>query len=250
MEKTIATNFSETGAAMIEVGFNTKELWTSVYPKYYESNGIHATAAIVDVFVRTQPGQESGIGNVQIAFEKWKAYVDAARRDGIKVVAPITGLVSGLGAHGQGPFRGPFGADGRVKPDILAEYERMAEYGDGIALDDPVNFTYWQYPVFQNAIVSLIRWAKDRHLSVIWIVSPGGVKNPVGSAFREQTQKVIDLLASQNALPTDFAVENYLAPGNVPPGYPNPIAPDSNPDTEAGVAVWLAHYLASISPHH
>jgi len=238
IRRQIAAVFADTGPATIEVGFKTHDLWSQVYPQEYERLGVHAETANVDVFV---PG---GITKNPISFSAWKEFVDAARRDGVKTVAPIIGLTSGLGRGGDGPFGGPYGSDGKVRPAIQAEYERMASYGGGISLDDPVNFPYWKFARFRAAIASVLRWAEKHHLDADLIVSPGGAADPSGARFLSDTQHVIAILAGANALPTTFSVENYISPAQPPPsGYVNLIVPDTSSETESGVALWLAHYL-------
>ncbi len=166
----------------------------------------------------------------------FKRFVDEGRAAGLKVVAPFITPNSTISvAH---PFADPWWDRPR----------EMALYGGGVAFDAPPAYFLVQRPpgeiaAYQLFIADALAWAHSHQLYTIMVMSPRFDRG----RFQEDAQAMYRELLRRAALPDAWVVENYdlgsPPSASAPLGFPSfgtPMAPDSNPETQAGVALWFA----------
>jgi len=168
--------------------------------------------------------------------------VDAARSVGIESVAPVTGPNSadepklGNNVFATNPF--------------YALERDEALYGKAIAFDVPPNFflTGGSGPGYQKFIVQAIQWGNAHGLRTTvllspypWPTNPDGnletFRQFTGNTFSSNTQAFVRRLTQENAVPSEWAVDNYedTYPDDAPAMVPETV---QNTTTEVGL--WLA----------
>lgn len=165
----------------------------------------------------------------------WKTWVNTARTNtGVLNIAPITSY-NGLDFNTANNF---------ATSTYWASTREAILYGGGVSFDFPpgfaLHFTTAWYPIFsQNAqtyinfVESQIKWATSEGLRSSVIISPQSNDDSNGGLLAE-TKALVARLTADNALPTQFIVENY---GNTSTEYS---ATDANSLTK------VAEYLATI----
>jgi hypothetical protein len=234
--------FSETGpgeAELGQVGWNYFTLPPSYgyYKEQYIENGLHPSEANVNT-----PSDSAAPGQLEEDEKQWKLYVDAARTVGIESMAPVVGpndpSEPKLGEHvfATNPFY------------ALERYEAL--YGKAMAFDVPPNFflTGGSGPGYEKFIVQAIQWGNAHHLRTTMLLSPypwptnsdGQLETFdqfTGNTFSSDTREFVRRLVEENAVPSEWAVDNYedTYPHDAPAMVPETVR---NTTTEVGL--WLA----------
>ncbi len=254
----IAAAFAGTGPGVVEVsyggGFNPGFWGRSDYQQKVVGKGFRPAAAIVNI--DTSDAQFSTRWSDSVGF---KAFVDAARRDGgVKVLAPITSpnQSGGPGAAGDAA------SVAVIHPWSDAWWDDIraaALYGGGIALDSPPKFyfeglpTTVQQQAYQQFSQEVIAWGHANNLWVSVLVSPYTEQN-----FEAYARRFYDTLRAADRLPSHWAVINYNACGTASgfptacqPGdaaYYSPVGTESTANTQAAAALWYARN-AKVRPY-
>jgi hypothetical protein len=238
----IESVFAGTGPGQAELGQVGADYFTlppsyGYYKAVYIQNGLHPSEANIDT-----PSDTALAGHLQEDLQLWREYVDAARTVGIESVAPIVAPNSSnepkLGDHvfATNPY--------------YALERGEALYGKAIAFDVPPNFflSGGSGPGYQKFIVQAIQWGNEHGLRTTMLLSPypwpsnskgklATFRQFTGNTFAADTQKLVRQLCRQNAIPSEWSVDNYEDP------YPhdNPaVAPETAPNTTTGVGLWIA----------
>ena len=214
-KKTILNTFSSNGIPTIELDLkpNAENYFQDFYTKVFLSSGIVPKEAHVNGFPHDSP------------ILAWKKFVDEGRKVGLKTMSPV-----------YSPNSGQF-KKGKFSAPVWDNLRAAAIYGGGLSIDAPSDFFFIQNKDYQQFTIDEIRWANANHLLSAYIVSPGHS----GKKFFGLTRKLISVLLQQNAIPTEFIVENYDAfPAR---GYPNGVGSERDPNSEAGVALWIMTHV-------
>lgn len=169
----------------------------------------------------------------------FKNLTDASRAVGIATTAPVYSPNGGLA-----PSAIQSGAT--WMSERFLPIRQMALYGGALTIDAPPSYFFNQSPAYQGFCEAQIRWAEANHLRTTVILSP----DDSGSNFLDDAKRFVRALASANAIPTQWAVENYVAIGDYAPGdgvYPNPIGSELKANTVAQVATYLAKTVSVVT---
>lgn len=204
--------FAGTGPAALELGasIDADDYWNNRYVRLYTDLGVRADMASVN-------------GADGLTAPQWRAYVDAGRAHGVKIIAPV--FSPNTGGWKQGNFANPIWNDIKAK----------ALYGGGLTIDAPPYFFFWYAPAYRRFVEDEVRWAKANHLMSTWIISP----DSSGPHFLSDTQKLLKRLKADRATPASFIVENYL-PLPYKPGYLNVVGNDTQLNSVANVGLDVA----------
>ncbi len=162
---------------------------------------------------------------------QWEGMAATAHRLGIRMIVPITAPNDNVGVNEDPAVHPSFGL---MRGVALAM--------GGVAIDAPPGFFLHSNPLavpYRAWMVRWVRWAAGKGLHVFWIVSP----DASGTEFLSDTQAMIAFLASNDALPHTWIVENYdtfttldrvdvLAGGD---GYSHAVGRVSTPAAAGGV---------------
>lgn len=234
--------FAGTGSGEAElgqVGWNYFTLPPSYgyYQAVYIQSGLHPTEANVDTPSDSVPRRQ-----LREALDKWKAYVDAAKTVGIGSMAPIVGP--------NDPSEPKLG-DHVFATNPYYELERdEALYGKAIAFDVPPNFflTGGSGPGYQKFIIQAIQWGNEHGLRTTMLLSPypwptnangepDTFREFTDNTFSHDTELFVARLTRDQAVPSEWAVDNYEDP------YPHDapaVIPETAPNTTSAVGLWLA----------
>jgi hypothetical protein len=238
----IEQSFADTGAGQAELGQVGSNYFT-LPPKYgfyrdvYTKNGLHPAEANIDT-----PSDWVRKSHLKEAVQQWQEYVDAARTVGIETIAPIVGP--------NNPNEPKLG-ENIFATNPFYDLERDESlYGKAIAFDVPPNFFLagGSGPGYQKFIVQAIQWGNEHGLRTTVLLSPypwptNSEGAPVyfrqftGNTFSRDTVEFVNILAAGNAIPSEWAVDNYEDP------YPEDapaMVPDTEPNTTTTVGLWLA----------
>jgi len=240
--RAIERAFTGTGSGEAElgqVGWNYFTLPPSYgyYQSVYIQNGLHPSEANVNT-----PSDSAAPGQLEEDIEQWKEYVDAARTAGIETVAPVVGP--------NDPSEPKLG-DNVFATNPFYELEREeALYGKAMAFDVPPNFflTGGSGPGYDKFIVQAIQWGNAHGLRTTMLLSPypwptnaDGQPDTfaqfTGNTFSRDTEIFVNLLLDEQAVPSEWAVDNYEDP------YPDDapaVVPETAPNTSTEVGLWLA----------
>jgi Ca2+-binding RTX toxin-like protein len=212
----IEQNFAASSGSIAELDYSppgaVASFFSGQFAQEFTRLGFDPTSANVNV--EAVPLNPSG-------YAGWVGFVNAARGSGMATVAPI---------YSPNGIANP----GHWADAAYATLRQMALYGGAIALDTPPDFFFQQSPAYQQFAVDEIKWGLANGLRVSVIVSPGsGDPNLLANA-----QALVAFLTNAGALPTQWDVENYDV--NVPATYPNTIGAETQANTIANVALWLA----------
>ena len=150
----------------------------------------------------------------------------------------------------MGPGPNPFASS-----SFFADVREMALYGGGITVDAPPKQFFNNIPLGANGQGRLeyqaitegeVAWANSVGIRSEWIISP----NTSGVNYNSQTQQLIRTLetnatGSHADIPTEYVVENYGTTASIETN--NPIGSETIPNTEMGVALWLAGYEQGVT---
>jgi hypothetical protein len=221
MRRKIFSVFKGTGPEMLELNETPRpeRLFGSYYQNNYRDLGVVAHIASVN-------------GPNRLSLPQWKAYVHAARADGVRIVAPDFAPNTSQEWH-----------NGQVGLHVWNQSKRRALIGGDLAIDAPPAFflrnTFFRSAhAYQHFIVHEIHWANRHHLPSILILSP----NIAGRRFLSDTQLMIAYLKRHNAIPTHYVVENYF-PLPWPKDFINLVGSENNPNSVTGVALWMTRLI-------
>jgi hypothetical protein len=238
----IESVFTGTGPGQTELGQVGADYFTlppsyGYYQAVYLQNGLYPTEANVDT-----PSDHARQGQLQKDLNLWREYVDAARTVGIETVAPIVGPNNrkepkqGNHVFATNPYY------------ALERYEAL--YGKAIAFDVPPNFflTGGSGRGYQKFVVQAIQWGNEQGLRTTMLLSPypwpynskgkpDHFRQFTNNTFSSDTQTLVSYLSQQQAIPSEWSVDNYEDP------YPHDdpaVAPETVPNTTTAVGLWLA----------
>ena len=240
--KAIEQVFSGTGPGQAElgqVGWNYFTLPPSYgyYQKLYVQNGLRPSEANVNT-----PSDSAPPGQLEADLQQWRQYVDAARSVDIKSVAPIAGP--------NDPDEPKLGENVFATNPYYELQRDEALYGKAIAFDVPPHFflTGGSGPGYEKFIVQAIQWGNAHGLRTTMLLSPypwptNSAGQPVtflqftDNTFTRDTQDFVSRLEEEQAVPSEWAVDNYEDP------YPQDapaVIPESALNTTTEVGLWLA----------
>jgi hypothetical protein len=229
--------FGGTGPGEAElglVGANYFTLPARSYPAYYQyqyvKSGLNPNAANVNVPYKRPSKIRFSRANVRA----WKMWVQAGRSVGITSMAPI---VAPNAAWERGnPIFPPTRREYYDLNSSFYELSRFeALYGRGIAFDSPSHFFLegGSGPGYQKFIEQGIRWGNAHGIRTTVLVSP----YPTRRAFTEDTKNFVSVLLANDAVPSEWAVDDYE---NVHPDDAKAMGPDTLVNTTTEVGLWLA----------
>jgi hypothetical protein len=240
--RAIERTFAGTGSGQAELGQVGANYFT-LSPKYgyykdvYIRHGLHPAEANVNTPHDGVPRKE-----LQKYERRWKKYVDAARTVGIESVAPVVGP-----NDPKEPKRGNHVF--ATKPYYALErYEAL--YGKAMAFDVPPNFflTGGSGRGYQKFIIQAIQWGNEHGLRTTMLLSPypwpdnshgqpDRFRQFTNNTFSRDTQTFVRRLSEAQAVPSEWAVDNYEDP------YPHDVpavVPETVRNTTTEVGLWLA----------
>lgn len=189
----IYDTFRPTGNGIAEFGYSfltNPQFINGQFAAFFTGLGQSPWAAVVnapDNFV-TNPTQTP---------EQWKGMAATARRLGISMIVPVTAPNDNVGIN----------EDPAIHPSF-ALMRSVAQAMGGVAIDAPPAFFLHNNPLavpYRTWMVRWVRWAAGMGLRVFWIISP----DTSGAEFLSDTQTMVAYLASHDALPHTWIVENY-----------------------------------------
>ena len=211
--------FQGTGGGEAELGEFDAAWFERVWAALYARWGFHPRAANVNV---NSGNFDRGVSQEDLA--RFQSFVQRARQRGLATLAPV---VTPNGGHEPLAWGDPFWRLAR----------QMALYGHGIALDTPPAYALGRGNRYVAFVEQEIRWGVSAGLRTTVILSP----HFDGPEFLANTQAFVRRLAGDGALPTEWVVENYdhgrLGEAS---GEGNPVGSESEPNSVAGVALWVA----------
>jgi hypothetical protein len=229
--------FSGTGPGEAELGLvgpNYFTLPAGGYPGYYQNqyveSGLNPNAANVNVPYEPPSAIEFNQANAHA----WKMWVQAGRSVGIGSMAPI--VAPNAAWEAGNPI---FPHTRRQYYDLNSSFYQLSRfealYGGGIALDTPSDFFLagGSGPGYQRFIEQAIQWGNAHGLRTTVLVSPYLKRG----AFTENTKEFVKVLASHNAVPSEWAVDDYE---NLHPNDARAMGPDTLVNTTSEVGLWLA----------
>jgi hypothetical protein len=232
----IESVFSTSGPGEAELGYVGASYFTlpaKSYPDYYRyqyvRSGLNPNAANIDV-----PDRPSAIRFDRANVQAWKLWVEAGRSVGIASMAPIVAPNAAWKPHNRKfpPTRREY-YDWNSSFYALPRFEAL--YGGGIAFDTPPNFFLGggSGPGYRHFIEQAIQWG-DRHgIRTTELISP----YPTRRYFSRDTREFVSTLLAHNAVPTEWAVDDYE---NTDPNNARAMGPETRPNTTTAVALWLA----------
>ena len=146
------------------------------------------------------------------------ATVTAARAHSITSIAPIFS-----------PNAGNLPLTSFSTDSTYAAIRAAAILGGGLTLDAPPAYFVQRGVDYQSFIYQEIQWAHQNGLRVTVIISPYNDD----ATFTSDTQNYVKTLEANNAIPSEWVVENYG-------GSALSIGSASNPNSLAGNALWVA----------
>ncbi len=229
--------FSASGPGEAELGLVGWKYFTlpaMSYPGYYRyqyvNSGLSPNAANVNVPDRPPSAIKFDRKNVRA----WEQWVRAGSSAGIASMAPVVAPNARWkrGSRIFPPTRREY-YDLRSTFYDLARFE--ASYGGGIALDSPPSFFLagGSGRGYQGFIEQAIRWGDTQGLRTTVLVSPYFDRR----TFTEDTQRFVRVLLAHDAVPTEWAVNDYE---NTDPNDARAMGPDTRANTTTAVGLWLA----------
>jgi len=238
----IESVFAGTGPGQAELGQVGANYFTlppsyGYYQAVYIQNGLHPSEANIDT-----PSDNAPPGQLQTDLQLWQEYVDAARSVGIETVAPIVGP--------NDPSEPKLGDHVFATNPFYALQRGEALYGRAMAFDVPPNFflTGGSGPGYQKFIVQAIQWGNEHGLRTTMLLSPypwpsnskgklDTFRQFTGNTFSSDTQTFVSQLTQQQAIPSEWSVDNYE---DTYPHDDPAVAPETVRNTTTAVGLWVA----------
>jgi hypothetical protein len=216
-QREILTNFQNLPVAL-ELGFKEGgDAWARHLKTGYLSLGIKPTFVAANAFD----------GNNHPTPEQWRAFSDALRAAGL----PAATLILPTFEYANfGPNLATLSAN---TVNRRRDFQAIIRAAGGLVLDSPPGYAFQREPAYRDWILDAIHWARKRRLTVVWITSP----HVFHDRFRADTDKFLDFLTRQGALPSIIVVENY--DGGHPEHYENVVGCEALPQSTVGVAYHL-----------
>ena len=248
--------WNSTGPQSLELGYSGNSAWASDYT----SNFLPAGVVAGEISANVPTTDSNGYASSTDAFATlpasnitgWEDYVNAFRDLSVGAVnsiypvyAPNMNVKDSSRVTIQAWTEGPFATS-----SFFADVREMALYGGGISVDAPPQQFFHNIPAgangqghaeYQAITEGEIAWANANNLHSIWIISP----NTSGTNYNAISQQLVRTLetnatGSQADIPSEYVVENYGTSSSIET-Y-NPIGSEDQPNTQMGVALWLAGY--------
>jgi hypothetical protein len=236
--------FTGTGPGEAELGQVGANYFTlppsyGYYQAQFIQNGLTPSEANVNT-----PSDSAAPGQLKEDEEQWKQYVDAARTAGIESVAPVVGP--------NNPSEPKLGENVFATNPFYALERYEALYGKAIAFDVPPNFflTGGSGPGYEKFIVQAIQWGNAHGLRTTMLLSPypwptnaagqlDTFSEFTGNTFSRNTREFVRRLLQENAIPSEWAVDNYedTYPHDAPA-----MVPETTRNTTTEVGLWLARH--------
>ena len=128
---------------------------------------------------------------------QWEGMAATAHKLGIRMIVPVTAPNDNVGVADDPAVHSNFGL-----------MRAVAQAMGGVAIDAPPAYFLHNSLLavpYRTWMVRWVRWAASNGLQVFWIVSP----DTSGTEFLSDTQTMVAYLASHDALPHTWIVENY-----------------------------------------
>lgn len=231
--------FSASGAGEAELGLSGWNYFTlpaKSYPGYYQYQYVNSGLVPSDANVNVPDRPPSAIKFSRQNVRAWKLWLRAAGSAGINSMAPVVAPNAKWkrGSRIFPPTRREY-YDLRSAFYDLTRFEALS--GRGIALDSPPSFFLagGSGPGYQRFVEQAIRWGDANGIRTTVLVSPY-FDQPT---FAEDTKKLVAALLAHDAVPTEWAVDDYE---NTDPSDANAMGPDTRPNTTTAVGLWLANH--------
>ncbi len=212
----IASGMANTGPGEAETGLQPTSLetawWGTNYKAYWSDRGLQPTEDNTMVYYTTPTW-----------FTDFLAYVDEGKKWGVSSFAPIYSPNCACGVYGS--------LDSFATDPAYAMLRAAALYGGALAIDAPPAYFFWRGSAYQKFTYQEIQWAQQNNLRSTVIISPYSD----GSRFLSDAQTYVGMFVSNNAIPSEWVVENYdpAQPASV-------IGSELTPNSMANVALWVA----------
>lgn len=250
------------GPQSLELGWEADGVgWQNAYTTNYLPEGVVAD----EVSANISTTDANGFASDTDAFATipasnisgWTVYVDGFRNLSNGAISSIYPVYSpnlkGKDSSGNAVdawLEGGAGPNPFATGSFFTDVREMAMYGGGITIDTPPQQFFHNIPAgtdglgqehYQAIAEGEVAWANANNLHSIWIISP----NTSGANYNTITQQMIRALetnatGSQANIPSEYSVENYGTTASIENN--NPIGSESSPNSELGVALWLAGY--------
>jgi hypothetical protein len=226
--------FGGTGPGEAELGWVGSNYFTlpgsyHYYQYQYVNSGLNPNSANVNVPYRPPSAIHLTPANIRA----WKMWTQAGKSVGIESMAPI--VAPNITWEAGNPIFPPKRAeyyDINSRFYALSRFE--ASYGGAIAFDTPSKFFLagGSGRGYQSFIEQAIRWGNAQGLRTTVLVSPYSGHD----GFSEDTAKFVRVLTLHNAVPSEWAVDDYE---NTNPNDAKAMGPDTVANTTTNVALWL-----------
>jgi hypothetical protein len=250
------------GAQSLELGWEADGTgWQNAYTQNYLPEGVVADEVSANVSTTDANGYASdtdAFATIPASdISGWTVYVDGFRalsNGAINNIYPVYAPnLKGKDANGNAVdawLEGGTGPNPFATGSFFADVREMATYGGGITVDTPPQQFFHNIPAgtdglgqehYQAIAEGEVAWANANNLHSIWIISP----STSGTNYNTISQQLVAALetnptGSQADIPTEYVVENYGTTTSIETN--NPIGSEDSPNTELGVALWLAGY--------
>lgn len=230
-KKEILGTFRNSPVAL-EFGYN--QAWGRKFVDQYAGYGIQPRYVTANAFDN----------NTMPTLEGWKAYIAALRagygNNGIPASTKIYPTFEYQNYHSCV-------ISGTNCSDLLANtvsnnqlFKNLIMESGGIVLDTPPDVAL-NSSTYREWLVDAIKWTRKNGYTSIVIVSP----HTSGNSWSSDTDKFINFLIVQDAIPNEFVSENYnqlISP------YPNFVGSESSGNTTMGVGLNLLRGLFGFQP--
>lgn len=223
-EKTKVLRVFHGRPVMIELGFGGG--WGTALKSNYLARGIRPKFIAANAFANNNHPTAAG----------WASYTKSLRDAG----APkFTLIMPTFEYQNFGPNIATL-LDNEVSK--VQVFQDIITVAGGIVLDTPSGYFFGREENYRTWVVDAIQWTRAQGFQVVVIVSP----HTSGLKWGADASRFLKYLQDNNAMPTAFAVENYIP--NDDPTYLNSVGTETNPNNTLGVALTYTHTLHPKTP--